>query len=112
VARGPGGVRPATWGADLEPAARSEVVETAAGRVKLAIHRHALAASVGALWTYEPASVLPAVEAEIVALAARDDDAGRHLEALREMAAARADVAAAIHAAPGPRPDAAADASG
>jgi pimeloyl-ACP methyl ester carboxylesterase len=124
---------PATWGADQERAARTEVVETAAGRVKLAIHRHALAASVGALWTYEPASVLPAVQAQIVALAARDDDAGRHLEALREMAAARSAVgrspiraasypglghnlmrhvpdavAAAIRAAADPRPSAAA----
>jgi len=123
---------PATWGADQERAARTEVVETAAGRVKLAIHRHALAASVGALWTYEPAAVLPAVQAQIVALAARDDDAGRHLEALREIAAARAAagrspiraasfpglghnlmrhvpdaVAAAIRAAADPRPNAA-----
>ena len=123
---------PATWGAEQERAARAEVVETAAGRLKLAIHHHALAASVGALWTYEPASVLPAVEAEIVALAARDDDAGRHLEALRAIAAARAAVGrapiraasfpglghnlmryvpdavvAAIRAAADPRPDAA-----
>ncbi len=79
-----------TWDADQERAARAEVVETAAGRVKLAIHPHALAASVGALWAYDPAAVLPAVHAEIVALAARDDDAGRQLAALREMAAARA----------------------
>jgi pimeloyl-ACP methyl ester carboxylesterase len=120
---------PASWGADQERAARAEVVETAAGRVKLAIHRHALAASVGALWTYDPAAVLPAVDAEIVALAARDDDPGRHLRALCEMAVARAAggrspiraasfptlghnlmryvpgaVAAAIHAAAGPPP--------
>lgn len=81
---------PATWDADQERAARSEVVETAAGRVKPAIHSHALAASVGALWTYRPASTLPAVVAEVAALAARDDDAGRNLQALREMAAARA----------------------
>ncbi len=81
---------PATWGADEERAARSEVVETAAGRVKLAIHRHALAASVGALWTFDPAAVLPAVEAEIIALVARDNDEGRHLGALREVAAMRA----------------------
>jgi pimeloyl-ACP methyl ester carboxylesterase len=81
---------PASWDADQDRAARAEVVETAARRVKLAIHRHALAASVDALWTYEPASVLSSVEAEIVALAARDDDAGRHTEALREVAAARA----------------------
>ena len=81
---------PATWGADEERAARSEVVETAAGRVKLAIHRHALAASVGALWTFDPAAVLPAVEAEIIALVARDNDEGRHLGALLEVAAMRA----------------------
>jgi pimeloyl-ACP methyl ester carboxylesterase len=84
---------PATWDADQEHAARAEVVETAAGRVKRAIHRHALAASVGALWTYVPTDVLPAVEAEIVALVARDDDAGRHVAALGEVAAARADAA-------------------
>jgi pimeloyl-ACP methyl ester carboxylesterase len=81
---------PATWGPDQERAVRAEVVETAAGRVKLAIHRHALAASVGALWTYEPAAVLPAVEAEVVALVARNDDAGPHLAALRAVAATRA----------------------
>ena len=81
---------PAAWGPDQARAVRAEVVETAAGRVKLAIHRHALAASVGALWTYEPAAVLPAVEAEIVALVARDDDMGRHLAALRAAAAKRA----------------------
>ncbi len=81
---------PAAWGADEAHAARSEVVETAAGRVKLAIHRHALAASVGALWTFDPVAVLPAVEAEIVALVARENDEGRHLGALREVAATRA----------------------
>src|SRR5664280_2147398 len=81
---------PATWGADGERAARSEVVETAAGRVKLAIHGRALAASVGAMRTFEPRAVLPAVEAGIVALAARDDDAGGHAAALREVAALRA----------------------
>ncbi len=121
---------PASWGADGERAARAEVVETAAGRVKLAIHGHALAASVGAMWTFEPRAVLPAVEAEIVAIVARDDDAGRHVAALREVASSRAAsgrspihtlglpwlghdlprhvpgvVAAAIRAAARPRPD-------
>jgi pimeloyl-ACP methyl ester carboxylesterase len=84
---------PGTWSADQERAARAEVVETASGRVKPAIHRHALAASVGALWTYQPRLVLSAVEAEIVALAARDEDAGRHVAALRRAAAARAAAA-------------------
>ena len=45
---------PATWDADQERAARSEVVETAAGRVKPAIHGHALAASVGACGPTDP----------------------------------------------------------
>ncbi len=80
---------PSTWDPDQERAARAEVVETAAGRVKPAMHGHALAASVAALWTYVPLAVLPAVRAEVVALAARDDDGGRHHEALREAAAAR-----------------------
>jgi pimeloyl-ACP methyl ester carboxylesterase len=80
---------PPTWDSDQERAARAEVVETAAGRLKPAIHGHALAASVAVLWTYVPLAVLPTVRAEVVALAARDDDAGRHHQALREAAAAR-----------------------
>ena len=54
---------PATWDADQERAARAQVVETAAGRVKIAVHPHALAASVRAMWSYDPAAVLPTVEA-------------------------------------------------
>jgi len=55
---------------------------------------------VGALWTYRPAFTLPAVVAEVAALAARDDDAGRNLQALRETAAARAAAGrGAVHAA-------------
>lgn len=80
---------PATWDADQERAARSQVVETAAGRVKLAIHPHALLASVGAMWSYEPAAVLPFVEGRIAALVARDDD-GARTAALREAAVRRA----------------------
>ena len=81
---------PASWTTDQERAARAEVVETPAGRVKPAIHRHALAASIGALWTYEPAAVLPSLDAGIVALAARDDGPGRQLDALGEVALRRA----------------------
>ncbi len=44
------------------------------------------------MWTYEPRAVLPAVEAGIVALVARDDDAGSHAAALREVAALRVAV--------------------
>ena len=68
---------PASWDADQERAARAQVVETAAGRVKLAVHPHALAGSVRAMWAYDPTAVLSAVEAPIVALAARDDDGSR-----------------------------------
>lgn len=80
---------PATWDADQERAARSQVVETAAERVKPAIHPHALRASVEAMWSYEPAAVLPSVEGRLAALVARDDD-GARTAALREVASRRA----------------------
>jgi pimeloyl-ACP methyl ester carboxylesterase len=76
---------PATWDADQVRAARAQVVEAASGRLKLAIHPHALRGAVEAMWSYEPAAVLPFVEASIVALAARDDDAGSRLAALRSV---------------------------
>ena len=82
---------PASWDADQERAARAQVVETAAGRVKLAVHPHALAGSVRAMWTYDPTAVLAAVEAPIVALAARDDD-GSRADALAGVARARRDA--------------------
>ena len=79
---------PATWDADEERATRAQVVETAAGRVKLAVHPHALAGSVRAMWSYDPAAVLPTVEAPIVALVARDED-GPRVGALRDVARRR-----------------------
>lgn len=82
---------PASWDADEERAARAQVVETAAGRVKLAVHRHALAGSVRALWSYEPAAVLPTVEAPVVALVARDVD-GSRVAALADIARRRAEA--------------------
>lgn len=85
------GFDPASWDADQERAARAQVVETAAGRVKIAVHPHALRASVEAIWSYEPAVVLPAVEARIIALVARDDDGSRGV-ALRDVARRRADA--------------------
>ncbi|HYN48241.1 MAG TPA: alpha/beta hydrolase, partial [Candidatus Nanopelagicales bacterium] len=78
----------ATWDADEERAARAQVVETAAGRVKLAVHPHALAGSVRAMWSYDPAAVLPEVQAPIVALVARDED-GTHAATLRDVAQRR-----------------------
>jgi pimeloyl-ACP methyl ester carboxylesterase len=68
---------PASWDADADRSARSQVVETAAGRVKLAVHPHALAGSVRAMWAYSPTAVLPTVEARIAALIARDEDGAR-----------------------------------
>lgn len=82
---------PATWDADAERAARSQVVETAAGRLKPAIHPHALAASVGAMWAYQPEVTLPAVEASIAALLAGEDADGSRRAALVEAARRRAD---------------------
>ena len=79
---------PATWNADEDRATRAQVVETAAGRVKLAVHPHALAGSVRAIWSYDPAAVLPTVEARIVALVARDED-GSRAAALRDVARLR-----------------------
>jgi pimeloyl-ACP methyl ester carboxylesterase len=61
---------PATWDADQETAARATVVETPAGRLVSATRPHALAACVEAMFAYRPASVLAAVRAPIVALAA------------------------------------------
>ncbi len=80
---------PASWDADQERAVRAQVVETAAGRVKLAVHPHALAGSVEALFTYDPGVVLSGVEASVVALVARDDEAGGRAAALRSVAARR-----------------------
>jgi hypothetical protein len=61
---------PSTWDADQETAARAAVVETPAGRLVPATRPHALAACVEAMFEYRPATVLPAVRAPIVALAA------------------------------------------
>ncbi len=82
---------PASWDADEERAARAQVVETAAGRVKPAVHPHAIAGSVGAMWTYDPAAVLPTVEARVAVLVARDDD-GSRAKALADVARRRHDA--------------------
>ncbi len=79
-----------SWDADQERAARAQVVETAAGRVKLAVRPHAMAASVRAMWSYDPAAVLPTVAAEVAALAAGDGDAATRRSALGEVARRRA----------------------
>ncbi|HEX5825142.1 MAG TPA: hypothetical protein VFY18_11845, partial [Candidatus Limnocylindrales bacterium] len=58
----------ATWDADQERAARAAVVETPAGRLVGATRPHALEASVRSMFAYNPAEILGAVRAPIVAV--------------------------------------------
>ena len=69
---------PASWDADQEQAARTTVVEVPAGKVVPAIRPHALAASVEAMFAYQPLATLAAVTAPVtVLLAGSADRAGR-----------------------------------
>jgi len=69
---------PASWDADQEQAARSTVVEVPAGKVVPAVRPHALAASVEAIFTYDPISTLASLAIPVaVLLAATEDPAGR-----------------------------------
>ena len=99
------GFDPESWDADQEHAARAQVVETAAGRLKIAVHPHALRASVEAIWSYDPGAVLAGVEARIAALVARDIDGTRVAElrevAVRRAAAGRSPIAAGVFPARG-----------
>jgi pimeloyl-ACP methyl ester carboxylesterase len=79
---------PATWDADQERAARATVVEVPAGHLLPAERPHVRAAFVAAMFEHRPAEVLPAVEAPIVVLAARDDDGQARTRALAEAQAA------------------------
>ena len=82
------GFDPPTWDADQERAARATVVEAPAGRVVSVVRPHALAASVEALFAYDPLAVLPEVVAPVFALVAMDDEAGGRRRALERAAAA------------------------
>ena len=79
---------PASWDADQETAARSTVVEVPAGKVVSAVRPHALAASVEAIFAYDPLATLVDVTAPITAIVAGGED----------LAARRAALAAADHA--------------
>jgi pimeloyl-ACP methyl ester carboxylesterase len=81
---------PDTWDPDQERAARATIVETHAGRVVPAARPHATAASVRAMFTYDPLGTLAAVSAPIIALAAADDETGSRTRALAAASAARA----------------------
>jgi pimeloyl-ACP methyl ester carboxylesterase len=83
------GYDPATWDTDQERAARESVVETAAGKVVRAVRPHALEASVRAMFDYDPLVALPAIAAEVVAVAARDGTDGLRDAALEAAGAAR-----------------------
>lgn len=80
---------PSTWDDDQDTAARATVVETHAGRVVPATRPHALEACVRAMFAYEPAMTLAAVEAPIVALVATDDGARSRVGALAALSDAR-----------------------
>ena len=80
---------PPTWDADQERAARASVVETHAGRVVPATRPHALEACVRAMFGYEPLSVLPVIEAPIVAIVAADDEVRTRRRALETVSVAR-----------------------
>ncbi|HLY14922.1 MAG TPA: hypothetical protein VKR24_11280, partial [Candidatus Limnocylindrales bacterium] len=69
---------PASWDADQDRAARSTVVEVPAGKVVSATRPHAVAASVEAMFTYNPLEALAAVPAPVaILLAAHEAPAGR-----------------------------------
>jgi pimeloyl-ACP methyl ester carboxylesterase len=78
------GFDPASWDADQERAARETVAEVPAGHLLPAVRPHVRAALVEAMFAYAPAEILPAIEAPIVALVARDDEAGTRRRALEE----------------------------
>ena len=80
---------PASWDADQEQAARSSVVEVPAGKVVPAIRPHALAGSVGALFSYDPQLTLADIRVPITALVAGGEEAGEKRAALASLDAAR-----------------------
>ena len=98
---------PGSWDADQERAARSTVVEVPAGKVVSATRPHAVAASVEAMFTYDPIASLGAVRVPVTALLAADDKSARrsgllaNLDAIRLRAGLapirRVDLASAGH---------------
>jgi pimeloyl-ACP methyl ester carboxylesterase len=80
---------PASWDADQDRAARSTIVETHAGRVVPSARPHATAASVRAMFQYDPIETLEDLAIPIVALLAADDEEHSRSMALAEVATAR-----------------------
>jgi pimeloyl-ACP methyl ester carboxylesterase len=81
---------PPTWDADQERAALDSVVETAAGHVVRAVRPSVIEAVVRTMFEYDPAVILPAVEAPVAVLvAAGAGDVEVRLDELRRTAEAR-----------------------
>jgi pimeloyl-ACP methyl ester carboxylesterase len=80
---------PATWDDDQDRAARTQVVETHAGRVVPATRPHALEASVREMFRYEPAAALTGLSAPLIALRAASVDPQARARALAAVSAAR-----------------------
>ena len=80
---------PWTWDADQERAARATVVETHAGKVVPATRPHATAASVRAMFAYDPLGTLSTVRVPVTALVAADDEIGSRGAALEDASRSR-----------------------
>jgi pimeloyl-ACP methyl ester carboxylesterase len=80
---------PQTWDADQEQAARSTVVEVPAGKVVPAVRPHALAASVEAIFAYDPVTTLLNVPATVVAIVSGGEESAGKRAALAALDAAR-----------------------
>jgi pimeloyl-ACP methyl ester carboxylesterase len=90
------GFDPPSWDADQDRAARESVVETAAGRVVRTVRPFVVDALVRTMFSYEPAAVLPIVEAPTSALVAlAGGGASVRLAELARVAQARAAAARA-----------------
>ena len=78
-----------SWDADQERAARAVVVETHAGHVVPSTRPHVAEACVRAMFAYEPAEVIAAIDAPLTAIVAADDETGSRTAALAAASAAR-----------------------
>jgi pimeloyl-ACP methyl ester carboxylesterase len=83
---------PGSWDADQEAAARATIVETHAGKVVPSARPHATEASVRAMFTYDPLTVLPEIDAPVLALVASPDEERERGRALARASEARAAV--------------------
>jgi pimeloyl-ACP methyl ester carboxylesterase len=83
---------PDSWDADQDQAARSTVVEVPAGKVVSATRPHAVAASVEAMFSYDPIASLGAVPAPVTILLAAIEDPVERAARLDELDAVRGEA--------------------